>query len=246
MLMGTGLLSKFVELVASKLIGKRLDLAMDEKRRACHTLVELYSILLGFSSIASKMVVELEESEFDSVTPISLIYVNHKSIQAQTVRFFDLGDDLSLTLGVVDPALAAVFDQIHHFKASVFYALSESISIPEDGPRNQSIAYRHPSDRLLEIDMNAYYQTLEAFRNDYWQAPSIWPDDILMSPEYSVAFTSVRFATDDKQQLIAFTDDLKLQLESLNRAAEHLRVLIKDNFTLDEVLTGSKRVPRGS
>ena len=33
MLIATGLLSKFVELVASKLIGKRLDLAMDEKRR---------------------------------------------------------------------------------------------------------------------------------------------------------------------------------------------------------------------
>lgn len=242
MLMGTGLLSKFVELVASKLIGKRLDLAMDEKRRACHTLVELYSILLGFSSITSNLVSELEESDFDSVIPISLIYVNQKSIQAQTTRFFDLRDDLWLTLQVVDPVLAAMFEQIHAFKGSVFYALSESISIPEEEPRNQSILYRNPSKRLLEIDMNAYYQTLGAFRDDFWEAPSMWPDDVLTSPEYSAAFTSVRFATDDKQQLIAFAHDLSVQLESLNSAIEQLRVLIKDNFTLDEVLAGSKRV----
>jgi hypothetical protein len=61
MLMGAGLLSKFVELVAGKLIGKRLDLALDEKRRACYSFIELYSILQGFASITKGFVAQLEE-----------------------------------------------------------------------------------------------------------------------------------------------------------------------------------------
>ena len=42
------------------------------------------------------------------------------SIKALTTRFFDLHEDLSLTLDVLDPTLAAVFDRVHRFKGSIF------------------------------------------------------------------------------------------------------------------------------
>ena len=65
MLIGAGLLSKFVELVAGKLIGKRLDLALDEKRLACYSFVELYFIMQGFASITKRFIAQLEESGFE-------------------------------------------------------------------------------------------------------------------------------------------------------------------------------------
>lgn len=34
---------------------------------------------------------------------------------------------------------------MHSFKGSIFFAIEESIAIPEEEPRNGSIVYRHPT-----------------------------------------------------------------------------------------------------
>jgi hypothetical protein len=243
MLMGAGLLSKFVELVTTKLIGKRLDLALDEKRRACYSFVELFFVLQGFAVITKAFVAELEASNFESWVTINLMCKNGQTIKALTTRFFDLHEDLSLTLDVLDPTLAEVFDRVHSFKGSIFYAIAESITIPVEEPRNQSILYRRPAEPLLAIDMDAYYQTLESFQGDKWDAPWIWPSELTELPDYEAAFPSIQFKTGDKERLIAFTHDLRRQAQLLDTAIEKLRALIKDNFTLDEVLSSSRRLP---
>jgi hypothetical protein len=241
MLMGAGLLSKFVELVASKLIGKHLDLALDEKRRACYTLVELYSILQGFSSIAKGFASQLEDGE--SWIAINLICRNDRTIKALTTRFFDLHEDLLHTLEVMDPTLASVFERVHSFKGSIFFAIEESIIIPEEEPRNSSLRYRHPTDRVLEVDMDAYYHILESFKDNESNAPWIWPEDLHSLPNYEAAFTSIQFKTGDRNKINGFVQDLKRQADLLDGAIEKMRILIKENFTLDEVLSASRRLP---
>ena len=243
MLMGAGLLSKFVELVATKFIGKRLDLALDEKRRACYSFVELLFVLQGFASITKGFVAELEKSNFEPWVTINLMCKNGRSIQALTTRFFELHEDLWLTLNVIDPTLAEVFDRVHSFKGSIFYAIAESITIPEEEPRNQSILYRRPAEPLLAIDMDAYYRTLESFQGDKWDAPWIWPSELIELPDYEAAFPSIQFRTDDKEKLVSFSQHLKRQAELLDTAIEKLRAVIKGNFTLDEVLSSSRRLP---
>jgi hypothetical protein len=244
MLMGAGLLSKFVGLVATKLIGKRLDLAFDEKRRACYSFVELYFILQGFASITKGFVAQLEEPSLEPWMTINLMCKNGRTIQALTTRFFELHEDLLLTLDVLDPTLAAVFDRVHSFKGSIFYAIAESITIPEEEPRNQSILYRRPTERVLAIDMDAYYQTLESFRGDEGNAPWVWPGELTELPKYEAAFPSIQFKTDDKEKLVQFAQDLRRQAQLLDTAIDKLRALIKDNFTLDEVLSSSRRLPQ--
>lgn len=243
MLMGAGLLSKFVELVATKLIGKRLDLALDEKRQACYSFVELYFVLQGFASITRGFVAQLEDAPYGPETVINLMCKSGQSIQALTTRFFELHEDLWLSLNVIDPTLAEIFDRVHSFKGSIFFAIAESITIPEEEPRNQSILYRRPAEPLLAIDMDAYYRTIESFQGDKWDAPWIWPSELTELPDYEGAFPSIQFRTDDKEKLISFTKDLKRQAELLGTAIEKLRVVIKDNFTLDEVLSSSRRLP---
>ena len=144
---------------------------------------------------------------------------------------------------MLDPTLAAVFDRVHTFKGSIFYAIAESITIPEEEPRNQSILYRHPTELLLAIDMDAYYRILESFEGDRWDAPWIWPDELTELPDYEAAFPSIQFKTDDKEKLIAFTQDLRGQAQLLDIAIEKLRAFIKDNFTLDDVLSSSRKLP---
>jgi hypothetical protein len=243
MLMGAGLLSKFVELVAAKLIGKHLDLALDEKRRACYTFVELYFILQGFASLTKGFAKEIEDAPYGPITTINLMVKNGRSIQALTTRFFDLHEDLYLTLDVVDHTLAEVFDRVHTFKGSIFYAIADSITIAEEEPRHQSILYRRPSEQLLAIDLDAYYQTLQSFEGDKWDAPWIWPSELTELPDYEAAFPSVQFKTDDKEKLGAFTRDLRRQADLLDTAIEKLRALIHENFTLDEILSSSRRLP---
>jgi hypothetical protein len=174
---------------------------------------------------------------------INLMVKNGRTIKALTTRFFELHEDLFLTLEVLDPTLSAVFDRVHSFKGSIFDAIAESITIPEEEPRNQSILYRHPTELVLAIDMDAYYRTLESFEGDKWDAPWIWPSELMELPEYEAAFHSIQFKTDDKEKLTQFTQDLPLQAQLLDTAIEKLRALIKDNFTLDEVLSSSRRLP---
>ena len=245
MIMGTGLLSKFVELVVSKLVGKRLDLALDEKRRACYAFVELLFILKGFHSITRGFIEELEEHELETWVTINLLSIHGQTIQSLTTRFFVLDRDLLLTLDVLDPALAEMFAQIHTFKGSIFFALADSITIPEEEPRNQSVAYRHPSDNVLSIDMEAFYDSLQSYGKNDENQPWIWPEELAEVADWEAAFPTVQFRTDDKVQLAKFVTDLKGQLQLLATAVEKLRTLIKDNFTLDEVLASSRRLSDG-
>jgi hypothetical protein len=243
--MGTGLLSKFVELVVGKLIEKRLDLALDEKRRACYSFVELLSILKGFHSIAEGLIEELDRCDLESWVTINFLSIHGRSVQSLTTRFFALSDDLFLTSDVLDPVLAELFEQVHTFKGSVFYALADSITIPETEPRNYSIVYRHPSDRVLAIDMESFYRSLQSFRKEEQDRPWIWPAELTEVANWEAAFPSVEFKTDDRGGLNGFVNDLKTQAQLLDRAIEKLRPLIKDNFTLDEVLASSRKLIAG-
>jgi hypothetical protein len=245
MLMGTGLLSKFVELVASKLIGKRLDIALDEKRRACYSFVELLSILKGFHSITEGFIQEIDQYEGESWVTINLLAIHRQTVQSLTTRFFVLNNDLFLTLDVLDPALAEIFSQIHTFKGSIFYALADSITIPEEEPRNQSIVYRHASDRVLAIDMEAFYRSLQGLRKDDQDRPWIWPVELAEVADWQAAFPSIQFKTNDIEELKRFVNDLRGQLHLLKMAVDQLRTLIKDNFTLDEVLASSRKLADG-
>ena len=240
--MGTGLLSKFVELVVGKLVGKRLDLALDEKRRACYAFVELLSILKGFHSITRGFIEDLEEHAEETWVTINLLSIHGRTIQSLTTRFFVLEDDLFLTLDVLDPALAEVFAQVHTFKGSIFYALADSITIPEEEPRNRSVAYRHPSDKVFAIDMEAFYQSLQSSGKNDQDRAWLWPEELTEVADWEAAFPTVQFRADDKVQLAKFITDLSSQSLLLANAIENLRAFIKDNFTLDEVLASSRKL----
>ena len=245
MIMGAGLLSKFVELVASKLIGKRLDMALDDKRRACYSFVELLSIMKGFYAVTTSFVEELEENDAESWVTINLIVIHRRTIGSLTSRFFELSDNLCLTLEVLDPALAELFQQVHTFKGSLFYSLADSITIPEEEPRNQSVIYRRPSERVLAIDLEQFYQSLPSHRAEDTARPWIWPTELVEVADWEAAFPSIQFKVHDKEKLVELVNDLKDQASRLHSAIEQLRVLIKDNFTLDEVLASSNKLPRG-
>jgi hypothetical protein len=242
MLMGAGLLSKFVELVASKLIGKRLDIALDERRRACYSFVELLSVLKGFYSITVAFVDELEKSNLETWITINLIVIHRRTIDSLTTRFFELRNDLFFTLEVLDPPLAEIFEEVHAFKGSIFYALAESLTIPEEEPRNQSIQYRRPSELVLAIDLEQFYQSLQSHSGTNSDRPWMWPEELFEMANWETAFPSIQFKTDDRTTLDQFVSDLKHQSQLLEAAIEKLRALIKDNFTLDEVLVSSTKL----
>jgi hypothetical protein len=60
MLTGQGLIGKLIYFLATKLIGRTIDIKLDDKKRSCRAFVELYYCVDRLEDITNHFLVELE------------------------------------------------------------------------------------------------------------------------------------------------------------------------------------------
>lgn len=96
MLTGQGLIGKLVEFLAIKLVGRKIDLALDDKRRACRAFTELYYCVDRLEEITSIFLdqIDIFLNETDNATTngnaywvINEFHNQSYSIEAVSRRF---------------------------------------------------------------------------------------------------------------------------------------------------------------
>src|SRR5688500_14602897 len=113
MLTGLGLVGKLVEFLATKLIGRKIDLSLDDRRRACRAFTELYHCVDRLEEITSIFLNELELLQGGSAYDIINEYHNQShSIESVSRRFLEIKAELGWALEVFDPTLAAALEQL--------------------------------------------------------------------------------------------------------------------------------------
>lgn len=247
MLTGLGLIGKLIEFLATKLIGRKIDLSLDDRRRACRAFAELYYCVDRLEEITSIFLNELEFLHSDSAYDIINEYHNQSySIDSVSRRFLELEAELRWTLDVFDPTLAAAVDQLYRFKYSFLYFISNSIELKAgEGKGLQGLTYKDPSPRILKIDMESYYEWVKQHQGKEIDRAAVeWPLNFLWFSEFEEEFTDVSFGVNDLEAAMHFRDVVKAHSKVLAEAREKLREFLIANFKLEEVLYVSKGLPR--
>lgn len=248
MLTGQGLIGKLIEVVATKLVGRKIELSLDDRRRVCRAFTELYFCVERLEEITTLFLTEIDLATLDGNAFViaSEFYNQSHSIESVSQRFFEIGSELEWAIELYDPALAETVDQLYRFKYSFLFFISNSVEIREkDGVRNKAISYKEPSTRILRIDMDSYYDWVQQNRYKKIDRETVeWPVRMLRFSEFEEEFPDVVFDIEDIEAAKHFLEVLKAHAVVLSEAREKLRKFLIANFKIEEILYVSKGLTR--
>lgn len=247
MLTGQGLIGKLVELLASKLLSRGIDLALDDRKRACRSLVELYFCIDGLEDITARFIEELRgvEDQTSGWRVINGVALYGRTLDSLSQRFLNAGTELYQTLAIIDPPLADALEPLYGFKYSFLLFMSDSIQVKDkDGERNRILCYRKPTERILAIDASSYYEWVKdhPLRTLSRDVPLEWPNNMLVGFDFREDFPSVEIEVSDPQAVAQFRSVLEQHGEALGVARGKLRELLSKNFKVEEILYVSKYI----
>lgn len=248
MLTGQGLIGKLVYFLASKLIGKQLDLALNDKKRACRAFVELYYCVERLEDITGHFIEALDEVQHseDTWILVNQFALHGPSLDAVSRRFIDIGTELNRAVQLYNEDLADAVDQLYRFKYSFLLFMADSLEIMDkDGERNRLLKYIEPSPRVLHIDMEGYYQWIKESRDKHLtdQVTLDWPQNMLTYSAFGEHFRENIIEIADVEAVKHFLRVLKDHGAVLTVAREKLRKFIVENFSIEDVLYVSKSLP---
>lgn len=255
MLTGIGLIGKLVEFLATKLIGRKIDLALDDRKRACRAFTELYYCIDRLEEITSHFLNEIDlylngeagsGVEGNAYWIINEFHNQSYAIESVSRRFLEIKAELGWAVEIFDPILAAAVDQLYRFKYSFLYFISNSIETKDkDGKKFQLLEYKKPSSKILTIDMDSYYDWVKQNQGKEVDRDAVeWPINFLWFSEFEEGFTDVGFGVEDIEAAKQFREVIKSHAHALSEARERLREFLIANFKLDEVLYVSKGLSR--
>jgi hypothetical protein len=201
-----GFIGKLFQFCLEKVIGKKIDLAQDQRKRSATAFLRLYNSLQSlenlcatFLHIARPVVVgERKRLRNESFRVLS------QEADRASEEFLASAKDLIGALQIFDPTLALMLGQVQHGKFTFLAASSgfEKILSPLDSRANhkgvlEQVTYTGPSADLEAIDFEGLYQTIEGCGDGPWQrdwhpelisgelvikrVPTEWPKDSLLN-----------------------------------------------------------------
>lgn len=245
MLIWQGVIGKMIGFMATKLAGKRIDLALDEKKKAARAFVKLYFAMEQLEEITSRLIEHLEEIQKGKEIHIrggALFYIS-RMIDANTWVFLDSVEDLGRVIDLYDPVLSAELVQLSTYKASFLMHASETFKV-EEGPTDHDVivTYSRPADKFLTIDFEETYEWLKA-RDHLYDVRDVfeWPQNFVV--RYCIEEGDLETAVvrlDDTHAVMTFYEILKQHSAVLSAGKERLRSLIIGQFKPEDILYVSK------
>jgi hypothetical protein len=240
MIVSEGILAKIVGFIAQKSAGKIYGLATDKRKKACRSLTKLYYSVQKLDEVTEGFFSTFTDFEFqgDGYALVNAVNNHSSDIELASNMFIDLSRELEQGLRIIDPALAKCchllywgkFDFLNYMSTSVGLHRSEGMLL---------VSLKTPKDAISAVDMQAMYRDSEQEGAD--ADKFYWPDSAF--DDFSNQFDEVVLSSEGPETASKLIGMLKTQNSLLKEAKESLRVLLKDNFSIEEILFQSDSHP---
>jgi hypothetical protein len=235
-----GIVSKVVSFVVDKTIGKITALPFDRRKKACRSLTKLYHCVQALDEVTENVLHTLEDFQ-GSGEAAALVHTlnNHRhEVERATNMFVDLGYELHAGLAIVDPVLAECCHTLYISKVDFLTLMSNSIHWDRSGLKAKVVVKR-PLGRMEAVDMeDLYARTKSAFEAG---VKHDWPSSAL--DDFASDFEEISIGFEDEEAASQLRDMILQQNIRLKTAKERLRQLIRDSFSIEEVLFQSDSHP---
>ncbi|MDX7838046.1 hypothetical protein SJS76_00565 [Aeromonas caviae] len=233
MITAEGIVGKIVTLIVSKTVGKLIDLPFDKRKKACRSLTKLYYCVQVLDDVTEEFYGTLKDFENGGDAHAMVHALNNNGYKAEQASnmFIELGEELHAGLEIIDPTLASCCNSLYVSKFDFLSFMSNSIEWDRSN-EVATIKVKTPSDEMLNVDLdNKYNETkLALAKGD----THYWPSSALDDFHEQVRTITISFDDMDSAQRLKLHIDKHRTL--LRTAKNSLRELLKDNFSIEEVL----------
>lgn len=193
-----GFIGKLIEFMATKLIGKRLDLALDKKKKACKTFLEFLDSFSRLESLFDQFVKYVESLVAGRN---SHIYKAH--LEKFTSELSDASKDFLKNLEAVgkvvylyDPNLTRLFSRVMRVKLSLLTLITSEFFQPSSGEyevQRETDVMDFENIKLPVMRFDCYVVDNPYFRGLDFTLPK----DELMKLDLNEVYDNVRHESDD-------------------------------------------------
>jgi hypothetical protein len=248
MITGAGFIGKLIEFLVIKLLGKRVDLAIDERKRACRAFLNLYESLSKLELIIGTIVSKLEPVAQNNRERLYSRWLDALSpqIDSTSIDLLRSIDSLGPIVSLFDPDLAAFFSRLVEGKKGIFFYVSSASSVrefrfeikwresspPAKSKSLEAIRYTTLSKEVTLGDLEGTYAGIKKLAG----IPKVeWPRDVL-STLIQDRLVDDYLTPTDQTKIKELYDALRTHLDVLAQAREKLGEFIKIRFSIEDLL----------
>jgi hypothetical protein len=247
MIVWLGLIGNMIKFMVEKLASKRIDLAMDQKRKAGRIFVRVHEILERLCELSQELSENIDQPTVNGLHREAWLFNVDEEITLLSNEFLHLTDQFHDVLRIFDPNLSKTLSGLVYYKFSMLVLASHSFKrlSREDNP-SMMIEYVYPNADLLTIDFEEHYNWLaenpDYFKNNEFDGEDLeWPNNVLVSTfgihestqQDTVRSGSLEEQAEDIRRLRAL---LQIHRSFLAEANKKLREFIVSNFSIADVL----------
>lgn len=232
------LIGRAIEFMVERVTGKKLDLTMDDRRKAARQFLRLYHAVLDLEVLLQEVTVELRDLlvEPDPTTSREWMYDVTTTIDETSERFLEATQGLLEVLNIFDPVLAETLCGLEAHKFSFLIIAARGFEPLVEGNDLQRVNYTHPAASVATLDLGADYQWyLDRYPRDLTK-PLEWPHGASLNALGQEDIAEDFFTPRDPQSMLRLANLLDEHVKTLTAARKGLATLLRERFTLEDLL----------
>ena len=235
-------IGRLLSFAIEKISGKRIDLAMDDRRVASRRLLALYHAVSDLELLAQELVVELRAMSQERDPTVSRDWLRETSdtIDETSQRFLEATHGLFETLKIFDPVIASTVSGLEATKFS--FLMLAVHGFERSGDVGEVVEYTQPSERANSLDLTENYKWYS--EHDVGSGPIEWPDRVALSFIDEDDVQTDRVNLRDPASMERLADVIERHLQSLSAARQSLAKFLSDNFKFEDLLALQRPISR--
>jgi len=248
MMMWIGFIGKLVDLVLTKIIGKQVDLKLDDRKRAARAFLSLHDALTTLGAIAHEFLAYVQPVVEGRQPRLYRAKLRDLATRADTASrsFVEALHRLHRIIGIYDPQLAMFLRGIAHWKDVMILGGMPTTSFTtkmkfELVPNPESvfaIQYSAPTKELMDTNLEDTYAATSRIADRLGRESALieeWPNDALLSLVEGGSIEG--WIPDNGIAQIRELHQMVSQYAPLFSAArEQLEGFIRKSFAIDDLL----------
>ena len=246
MITWVGFIGKLVEYLAKKIIDKTIDPTLiDERKRACKSFLDFYDSILRLEFLCEEIVEFLKSQTQNDTINLNDDWLKNTSekIDSASYEFIAKLKELTLVIHFYDKDLSRLLSEIKRGKKGFLETASSfpqnmifKINSSTTQDIQPSFEYTIPSDELIKIDLDEYYNSLKSKKISDIE----WPNDVLLSI-VSSRFFEKQINILEQEEVINLINTIQKHISFLIKAREKLNEFIRTEFAIEDLLYFTKR-----
>lgn len=235
------IIGRLASFAAEKLLGRKIDLLLDDRLRAARGFMRFYQALGDLEVLVKEIIVEsravLDDGEDSTV---SKEWFNDVSIAVDETseRFLEASDQIVESIEIFDPPLALTVSDLSAHKFSFLVVAATGFKAFDDnGYALETAEYSKPTDQAVEkLDLAGRYEwykanyPLDATKSLEWPR---WAHQSMLDVE-DVDNDFIRIK--DPESLRRLIETLDIHVKTLSDAREKFAAFFRSNFSVEDLL----------